>query len=149
MGLTTDIQIVFKQLSVKVALSCPDFYGHFPERLAELHLKVKGPAGSKNQKGDLKKSRQISRLGIWAQGFFKDVTGKESEFIQAADLSEEDKNESSMVVIRIKDAKKIIGPQKRARDSETMLRRYKCVTGQSKFYSEVFESFSEEEDIKI
>ena len=71
----SDIQMVFEQLSVKVALTCPDLYGHFPERLAELHLKMKGQAGSKNQKGEQKKLRQISRLGIWAQGFFKDVTG--------------------------------------------------------------------------
>ena len=145
----SDIQMVFEQLSVKVALSCPDLYGSFPERLTKLHLEMKGYAGSRNMGVEKQKHFQISRLGIWAHGFFKDVAAKASELAQTANLSDEDRSSQSIALTRINDSAESCVLKKRARDSHIMYRRYKRVKGQSKFYSEVFNSITKEKQVNF
>ena len=155
---SSDIQSVFEQLSVKVALPCPDLYGSFPDRLAELHLKMRGQAGSlnidsKKPTSKLKKqssrTRMISRIGIWSEGFTREV----SDNVLAVEekglgRASEDNDDNSIARIRLREAIENKVLKKRKRNSELMLDRYKRIKGQSGFYSEVFKSFprSHEDD---
>ena len=116
---------------------------------------MRGQAGSMNIDSDKPASelkqqssgtRMISRIGIWSEGFTREVSKKVLAVEEKVGQASEDNDDNSIAKIRLREAIEDKVMKKRKHNSEMMLERYKRIKGQSGFYSEVFQSFPRSHD---
>ena len=129
------VQGVWEQLSVKVALVNPDFYGSFPKRLADLHMRLHGTIGARSVE-KVKTARSISRLGFQKQGFHRAVAIEDVNIaskLENAGRGDEDKSALTVKRVRVLAEETIL--KKRARYSYQMNKNFKRIRGQAALYN--------------